>query len=87
MQPIALIGARTGPWLRTALSEAKIDIYNLGAVEDVDADCLMDIYGDFRRLYGMTGDFLCLIRPDDHIGLFQRPPNERSFREYLARIA
>jgi 2-polyprenyl-6-methoxyphenol hydroxylase-like FAD-dependent oxidoreductase len=87
MQPIALIGAHAGRSLRAALSEAKIDVYNLGAVEDVDADCLIDIYGDFRRLYGMTGDFLCLIRPDDHIGLFQRPPNERSLREYLARIA
>jgi 4,5-epoxidase len=87
MQPIALIGARADRSLRAALSEAKIDVYNLGAVEDVDADCLLDIYGDFRRLYGMTGDFLCLIRPDDHIGLFQRPPNEQSLRKYLAKIA
>jgi 2-polyprenyl-6-methoxyphenol hydroxylase-like FAD-dependent oxidoreductase len=87
MQPIALVGARASRSLRAALSEAKIDIYNLGVVEDVDGDCLTDIYGDFRRLYGMTGDFLCLIRPDDHIGLFQRPPNERSLRRYLARVA
>ena len=87
MQPIALVGARASRIVRTALSEAKIEIYTLGSVEDVDADCLMDIYGDFRRLYGMTGDFLCLVRPDDHIGLFQRPPNERRLREYLGRLA
>ena len=47
-------------------------------------------HGYLRRLSAFvrdTCDFLCLIRPDDHIGLFQRPANERSLREYLGRVA
>ena len=52
-----------------------------------DPDCLIDIYGDFARLYGMRGEFLWLIRPDDHIGLFQIPLNEDATQLQLTSCA
>jgi 4,5-epoxidase len=51
------------------------------------ARCLIDIYGDFRRLYGMTPEFLCLIRPDDHVGLVQRGVNAAALRDYLGLLS
>ncbi len=87
MRPIVLSGADLSASLKAVLAKAGIDLYTIGQARDRNANSLIDIYGDFRRLYGMTGEFLCLIRPDDHIGLFQRPINERSLREYVSRIA
>lgn len=47
---------------------------------------LMDVHNELDRLYGLSGQFLCLVRPDDHIGLIQAPINERALREYLKQI-
>lgn len=47
---------------------------------------LHDHFGDFRRLYGLSGDFLCLIRPDGHLGLVQRPLDLDALRDYLLLI-
>ena len=49
-------------------------------------DALIDITGEFQRLYGARGEFLFLIRPDGYVGLFQRPIDERRLRAYLARL-
>ena len=72
------------------LRGAEINMY-IVAEKDSDSpsdpDCLIDIYGDFARLYGMTREFFCLIRPDDHIGLFQSPVAEDAIADYIARIA
>ncbi|MFL6553472.1 MAG: FAD-dependent monooxygenase [Chthoniobacterales bacterium] len=76
--------------IRARLRGAEINMY-IVAEKDSDSpsdpDCLIDIYGDFARLYGMTGEFFCLIRPDDHIGLFQSPVAEDAIADYIARIA
>ena len=48
--------------------------------------CLTDVHGDFRRLYGARGEFVYLIRPDGHVGLFQCPINEDALKTYLARL-
>ncbi|MBI3461923.1 MAG: hypothetical protein HY000_02545 [Planctomycetes bacterium] len=48
--------------------------------------CLVDVHGDFRRLYGLTGEFLCLIRPDDHVGLLQRPVDRSALWNYLRQL-
>ncbi len=97
MRPVILIGAaaltKDEPAfdaLQRTLAEAEIDVFVLRETRDAketEARCLWDLHGDFQRLYGMSGDFLCLIRPDDHIGLFQRPTNERALREYVSRLA
>jgi hypothetical protein len=34
----------------------------------------------------MTGEYLCLVRPDDHVGLFQRPIDEPAPGEYLRKL-
>ncbi|MDQ3638229.1 MAG: FAD-dependent monooxygenase [Actinomycetota bacterium] len=47
---------------------------------------LVDIYGDFHRLYGARGEFLYLIRPDGYVGLFQRLLDERALQTYMAKL-
>lgn len=47
---------------------------------------LEDLYSDFARLYGANGPFLYLIRPDGHVGLFQRQPEANALATYLKRI-
>jgi 2-polyprenyl-6-methoxyphenol hydroxylase-like FAD-dependent oxidoreductase len=86
MRPIALIGkgAKAGDdsrlsIARRALSDAELAEYILGGV----APTLEDLHGDFRQLYGLTGEFLCVIRPDDHIGLIQRRIDPDALAAYL----
>lgn len=46
-----------------------------------------DIHNELERLYGLHGEFVCLIRPDDHIGLVQSPIKETAMREYLSQFS
>jgi 4,5-epoxidase len=48
--------------------------------------CLIDHHDGFQKLYRMRSSCLCLIRPDGHIGLFQRPIELSRLRTYLASI-
>ena len=90
-RPVALIGesilANITRYkrLKEFLESATIDAYVLLERDQKTVqtrNCLVDIHGDFRRIYGMRGKFLCLIRPDDHIGLFQRPIVEDRLQDY-----
>jgi len=47
---------------------------------------LIDVHGDARRLYGMRGECLILIRPDGYAGLISRPIRMRAVLDYLARL-
>ncbi len=47
---------------------------------------LIDVSGDFHRLYGVHGEFLYLIRPDGYVGLFQRPLDECVLQAYMAKL-
>jgi len=47
---------------------------------------LEDVYADFGRLYGVAGPFLYLIRPDGHVGLFQRRMHVSGLAAYLKKI-
>jgi 2-polyprenyl-6-methoxyphenol hydroxylase-like FAD-dependent oxidoreductase len=47
---------------------------------------LEDLYADFARLYGAQGPFLYLLRPDGHVGLFQRQAEAVALATYLKRI-
>ena len=76
--------------IKTRLRVADITMYVIAERDSdspFDPDCLIDIYDDFVRLYGMRTEFLCLIRPDDHIGLFQSPIDEDEIADYAARIS
>jgi 2-polyprenyl-6-methoxyphenol hydroxylase-like FAD-dependent oxidoreductase len=48
--------------------------------------CLLDVHGDFQALYGLRDDFICLIRPDGHIGLIQHPISISGVKDYLKMI-
>ena len=48
---------------------------------------MTDTHNELERIYGLHGEFLCLIRPDDHIGLIQSPINEPTLREYLRHMS
>ncbi|MEY2490172.1 MAG: hypothetical protein QOC70_2114 [Verrucomicrobiota bacterium] len=50
------------------------------------AERLVDLYGDFARLYGAQGPFLYLIRPDGHVALFQRRMEGSGLARYLKKI-
>jgi hypothetical protein len=95
MRPIALIGPailsdsdhieRLGAVMADAQVSAYIVLHNDRKTPHC-SNCLIDVYNDFDRLYGMSGDFFCLIRPDDHIGFFQRPIDEVRIRKYFFNL-
>lgn len=47
---------------------------------------LEDTHDELNRLYGLRGEFLCLIRPDDHVALIQIPIDETGLANYLRFI-
>jgi hypothetical protein len=47
---------------------------------------LEDVYSDFARLYRAQDSFLYLIRPDGHVGLFQREAEPASLMAYLKKM-
>lgn len=47
---------------------------------------LIDTSGDFHRLYGASGEFLYLIRPDGYVGLLQRPIDEPALQAYMTKL-
>lgn len=91
---VALVGPGRGDGraVRVVESLASLDV-NAFLVTPVAAalipdglPCLVDVHGDFRRLYGARGQFVYLIRPDGHVGLFQCPIDENALQSYLARL-
>lgn len=95
-RPLALLGPGAAARVRV---EALLELLRSSAIEPwVIADhqltlwqdherALTDTHGELERLYGLRGEFLCLIRPDDHIGLIQSPINEPALRKYLRCIS
>jgi 2-polyprenyl-6-methoxyphenol hydroxylase-like FAD-dependent oxidoreductase len=91
---VALIGGGQHPSgaserLRSALGRLGVESYLVlrdGAQPRGDDHTLIDVTGEFQRLYGARGEFLYLIRPDGYVGLFQRPIDERRLRAYLAQL-
>jgi 4,5-epoxidase len=49
--------------------------------------CLIDVYDALYCVYGLTGEFICLVRPDDHVGLIQAPIDEQALHHYLRQIS
>lgn len=55
----------------------------LGQEGEPDPRRLRDTHGDLRRIFGLEGEFLCLMRPDGHVGLIQIPIDEVALLKYL----
>ena len=76
--------------LLAALDALDVDAYVVAPAErparSSTARRLADYTGDFRRLYGLRGEFLCLVRPDGHLGLVQRPVRRGALADYLSQI-
>ena len=91
LRPIVLFNGVANPaqWCER-LRLVDIDAYVVGPPSSPDGAAmsakLVDRHGDFAALYGLRTDFLCLIRPDGHVGLVQVPPDERGLNDYLALI-
>lgn len=79
---IALLGpAENNRSIVESLSALNIRAFMVGPGE------MEDVYSDFGRLYGVEGSsFLYLIRPDGHVGLFQRKADPASLAAYLKKI-
>ncbi len=59
-----------------------------GAIAEVEAGdlrpwALTDLHGDFARLYGAAKQFVWLIRPDGHVGLFLPGVDRAALGGYL----
>lgn len=60
--------------------------YDSGPLVDGPCPRLRDRHGELARLYGMSGQYICVIRPDGHVGLFQRPIRISPIRTWLAGL-
>jgi 2-polyprenyl-6-methoxyphenol hydroxylase-like FAD-dependent oxidoreductase len=98
-RPVALIGAdrfdADALSSRAALIEAlrmlDIDAYVVSPSsksrdEATETPLLCDAEGELRRIYRLEGDFFCLIRPDGHLGLVQRPLDVGLLKDYLRML-
>lgn len=94
VRPVVLLGPKSNPdsldRLLNALEALDLRAYVVTATNDTSRyshrRCLIDAHGDFSRFYGLEDDFLCLVRPDGHLGLVQRPIQVASLKEYLHQI-
>ncbi|MFI6446842.1 FAD-dependent monooxygenase [Kitasatospora sp. NPDC050543] len=67
-----------------ALRPVAVDAAGPGGLGDTGG--LSDTGGHARRAYGITGDALVLVRPDNHIALSVPPEAGQLVRDYLARL-
>jgi 4,5-epoxidase len=73
--------------LRAHWVEARIVVEPRSTLWRGHRQAVTDIHNELERLYGLRGEFVCLIRPDDHIGLVQSPIKETAMREYLSQLS
>lgn len=70
----------------TLLHSLGVETHWLASGPDALGGELRDLYGDARRLYGVRGEGLILIRPDGYVGLVSRPIRAARVQRYLARL-
>jgi hypothetical protein len=91
LHPIVLFnGVPDSQRLCSRLRLLNVEAYELNAAwtkTEPAKTQLVDVYGDFGALYHLRSDFLCLIRPDGHVGLVQEPFHQTRLIDYLAHIS
>ena len=77
------------PDLVTRLRRLHVDAYTVATRTNRNSPKyqLLDVHGDFSRLYGFTRELLCLIRPDGHVGLLLAPARREDLVDYLKMIS
>lgn len=69
------------------LRALDVDGYEVAMSDDNrSVSALRDTYGDFAALYGLTRNFICLVRPDGHVGLISSAQPD-ALVEYLTLIS
>ncbi len=89
MRPLVLFDGVSVAEFEERLRVLGIDAYVVSADEagsDQPTAGLLDVYGDFRRFYGLNSGFVCLIRPDGHVGLILSPLRPNTLVNYLGLI-
>lgn len=90
---VALVGDGVPPPAAAALAKALgglgVEFHTVAGrrAGDAAAGTLADAGGDFARLFGLAGDFVCVVRPDGYVGLIQRPFEIAPLREWLGRVS
>ena len=89
----ALLGAGVPPETASAAARA-LDSLGVAThtvagqrVRGAAGAVLVDAEGEFARLFGLEGDFLCIVRPDGYVGLIQRPLALAPLRDWLGRVS
>ena len=78
---LSLIAALQGLGLQAMVLTRRID-----QAHELLPHCLLDEEGEFARIYGLTGPFLCLVRPDLHLGLVQQQVDLQALSVYLQQL-
>jgi FAD binding domain-containing protein/aromatic ring hydroxylase-like protein len=90
MRPVVLFNGRAWSQLGAQLRSLDVEAYSVGVEldgrRDRDPFNLTDDTGDFAALYGMMKDFICLIRPDGHLGFVATATECLQLRAYLKRL-
>jgi hypothetical protein len=90
LRPLVPIGGTHQTDLCERLGHLDIDAYVVHQARTGDSSSagagLLDIHGDSATMYGLRGDFLCLIRPDGHVGFVQHSASRAALRPYLDLI-
>ena len=91
LRPVVLFsGMANSRELCDVLRLVNVYAYDVAATKPTHDDApsaqLVDRHGDFARLYGLRRGFLCLIRPDGHVGLVQIPPDREHLLNYLSLV-
>ncbi len=91
LRPLVLVNGVSNPTelcARLRLLDVDAHVVDAGgpAHGENPRENLVDVHGDFAALYGLKKSFLCLIRPDGHVGLLQAPLDEKGLIDYLHLI-
>jgi 2-polyprenyl-6-methoxyphenol hydroxylase-like FAD-dependent oxidoreductase len=90
-RPLVLVGGMTDKeQICDRLRVLDVDAFTVSRKgldrRDASRGDLTDVHGDFAGLYGLGQDFVCLIRPDGHVGLIVTPGQLTPLAEYLKLI-
>jgi hypothetical protein len=87
-RPLVLFdGVPSAANLVARLRRLSIDAYGVNdEAAGSSQSSLVDTNGDFAALYRLRRNYICLIRPDGHVGLILDSTDQSRLQPYLERI-